>query len=233
MNSYKLFSDKLKGLLELDDDPVAIFLSPSRPSDVKRINKPMPACSMWGTAKNEVFYALGKDHYPCPVGTEVLGFELTPGRKAAKEKVYARLKEFGIRTHEAIEKISERPPKITIGKINSIMYGPLKSAQSDPDVVLLICDPSQAMKLAEGSGREDGAAPCALLNMPACAVVSSIYLSGKPAVNLACHGSRKLVPIKTEKLLFGIPGKKLATFLKNLEKVIDGRKRLDETTFQG
>lgn len=232
MNSYKLFSDKLKGLLELDDDPIAIFLSPSRPSCVKRVNEPMPACSMWGKAKKEVLYAVGKDHYPCPVGVEVLGFELTPGRKAAKEKVYARLKEFGIRTQEAIARIGERTPKIPVGKINNIMYGPLKSAQTDPDVVLLICDPDQAMKLAEASGREDGAAPHALLNMPACATVSSIYLSGKPAVTLACHGSRKLVPIKTERLLFGIPGKQLATFLKNLERVIEGRRRLEESTMQ-
>jgi len=147
----------------------------------------------------------------------------------ARARVYARLKEFGIRTQEAILRLGERTPKIPVGKINNTMYGPLKSAQTDPDVVLLICDPDQAMKLAEASGREDGAAPHALLNMPCCATVSSIYLSGKPAVTLACHGSRKHVPIKTERLLFGIPGKQLATFLKNLERVIEGRRRLEES----
>lgn len=184
---------------------------------------------MWGKAKNEVFYAVGEDFYPCPVGTEVLGFELTPGRKVAKEKIYAQLKEFGVRTQKAIERINKRTPKIAMGKINSIMFRPLKDAQRDPDVVLLICNPCQAMKLAEAFGREEGNAPSALFNMPACSIISGVYLSGKPAVSLACNGSRKFAPIDNERLLFGIPGTQSTTLLKNLEKVIDGRKRLEES----
>jgi len=228
MKSYKIPSEKLKNLLELTDEPIAISLSLSQPSHIKRVSMPMPLCSMWGKARKEVFYAVGEDCYPCPVGAEVLGFKLTPGRKAAKEKIYAQLKEFGVRTQKAIEKINKRTPKIAVGKINSVRFSPLRKAQTLPDVVLLICNPYQAMRLAEAVGRESGDAPLALFSMPACSIISGVYLSGMPAISLACNGSRKLVPIENEKLLFGIPGKRLITFLRDLEKVIDGRRRLKE-----
>lgn len=213
-------SDKLKTLLKLEEIPIAVSFLPKPPEGVPRLKRPLYACSIWGKAKTEALYATAEDHYPCPIGALILGFKLHREQVELLTETLAAFEELGFKFSV--------PPAIQTGTVGVVLYAPLEITPCNPDVVLLICNPAQAMVLADAVGCETGDMTSALSNTGGCVVIAATYVSGKPTFSLACLGSRSFAPLKPQEMLFAIPGKKLAEVVKNLEQVVRAYQRLGE-----
>src|SRR6185437_11755188 len=66
-------------MLDLPYPPVALKRVQNPPVGVPAASRPVPsACSFWRLAEEQVFFASAEDHFGCPVGAMVMGFELPP-----------------------------------------------------------------------------------------------------------------------------------------------------------
>ena len=73
-------SARLMDLLGLRQSPVSLAFAPEPPAGVTEDNKAVPsACSFWREVERGLFYAPPEQHFNCPVGAMVMGFELPEG----------------------------------------------------------------------------------------------------------------------------------------------------------
>ncbi|MEM3061032.1 MAG: DUF169 domain-containing protein [Candidatus Bathyarchaeia archaeon] len=225
---YKELSEKLVKLLELNSSPISVNILKKEPKDLKRANRTGAVCGFWGRSEKESFYASASDHLDCPIGAEVVGFTLDEGRKKSRDKIYWMMIESGVMSKKALKNWKRSMPRLRQEKTKFIAYEPLALSHKDPDTVILKCKPFQAMLLASAAGKELGKETLVLSNFPGCCIIPVAYKNNEIVISLACDGSRKLMPIKADELLVGIPGKKLAKLVKELEEFVEGREKFEK-----
>src|SRR5258708_5061465 len=133
----------LTDTLNLSVPPIAIGFEAAPPADLAPFDAPMPApmedgrtgrvpagCVFWVHATEQTFSTVAADHANCSVGSLTHGFATLD--EVAGNSDVAALLESGWVTMDVVPHIPvvrERPESVT--------YGPLSEAPSDPDVVLL------------------------------------------------------------------------------------------------
>ncbi len=148
VNGYKELSLKIKDKLVLEISPVAIKLvlnEDNIPEGISKIEENLKHCEMVQKAvKGETFYSTAKEQQSCN-GAGAIGLIEPPENVKSGEMHYSlgRFSSLGSakRTVDAIPKINSI--------MNAIAYAPLETAQYNPDVVIIICNPQQAMKLTQ------------------------------------------------------------------------------------
>src|SRR5581483_9633325 len=92
-----------------------------------------------------------------------------------------------------------------------VLYGPAEQFPEQPEAVLLICSPSQAMVLSEALGEAsllpDSGRP--ILGRPACSAISRAVLNSAAEMSLACKGARVLAELAPGEMLVALPGASL------------------------
>lgn len=208
-------SSRLTDVLSLTAPPIALSFVAERPPDVPGYSEQVPsACSFWRAAEQRTFYADAAQHHNCPIGTMVMGFELTP-------EVESKLGELvgGMCAQNYLT--PDEPPNIpTMSQGHAgIVYGPLAEQDAAPDVVLLWVTPQQAMLANEAMGTANWTAgqPVAT-GRPGCAALPLSVSQGAPVMSFGCAGMRTFTRIADDLLLIAVPGSKLADFAEALEK---------------
>jgi uncharacterized protein (DUF169 family) len=208
---------QLQSDLGLHNPPVALTFSDEPPENVAAPPGPVPsACSFWRAAERGTFFATAHDHYQCPVGSMVMGFELP-------EEVQQRLGDVvgGMCERQYIS-IGE-PPKIPVVKSAhaGILYGPLAESTSPPDVVLLWVTPRQAMLCNEAMGTADWTAGYpATTGRPGCAALPLAMAEGAPSLSFGCAGLRTFTGIGDDQMLVAVPGTGLTAFAEAIGNVV-------------
>jgi uncharacterized protein (DUF169 family) len=98
------------------------------------------------------------------------------------------------------------------------LYAPLESANFEPDVIIFICKPKQAMLLTQGYVYKDGGRIRAEFSgkQSVCSdAVAQVMKSGQPNVTIGCGGSRTYAKIMDEEMLYSFP-------VKDIEKTAYG-----------
>lgn len=208
---------QLQSDLGLRYPPVALTFLNEAPEGVAGPPGPAPsACSFWRTAEQGMFYATARDHYQCPVGSMVMGFELP-------EDVQQRLGEVVGGMCERQYMSGDEPPKIPAVKTAhaGILYAPLADATSPPDVVLLWATPRQAMLCNEAMGTADWTAGYPVTTgRPGCAALPLAMAEGAPALSFGCAGMRTFTGIGDDYMLVAVPGAALAAFAAAISAVV-------------
>lgn len=208
---------QLQSDLGLRNPPVALTFLDEAPKGVAGPSGPLPsACSFWRAAEHGMFYATAQDHYQCPVGSMVMGFELP-------EDVQQRL-------GEVVDGMCERqyisggePPRIPVVKTAhaGILYAPLADATSLPDVVLLWVTPRQAMLCNEAMGTADWRAGYPVTTgRPGCAALPLAMAEGAPSLSFGCAGMRTFTGIGDDHMLVAVPGAALAVFAEAISAAV-------------
>jgi uncharacterized protein (DUF169 family) len=113
-----------------------------------------------------------------------------------------------------------------IPKIDPIMkaiaYSPLETTPFDPDVVVIICNPKQAMQLAQAmvytlGGRFE--ADFSGIQSICGDAVAGPYTTKKPNITLGCSGSRKFADIKSDEVIVGMNGENIGCVVNALESL--------------
>jgi uncharacterized protein (DUF169 family) len=218
--AYENFADNLTRKLKLVHAPVAIAFLEDAPLGIGRYEEVVPsACTFWKAAENELFYATAEDHYNCPIGAITQGFQIP---QPVADQALSLVEMMGKLSYlEAAE--ADKVPAVEKPH-NVVVYGPLKDfGEIQPDVVLLICTPFQAMMISEASGAASWASgvESRTLGRPACAAIPSSLKSGASTVSMACMGARTFAAIKEEELLVAIPAVALARLERRLPIILD------------
>lgn len=221
VNGYEDLSIKIKDKLGLEKSPVAVKLvlkEEDIPGGIPKIGENIRHCEMvQKAAQGDIFYATAEEQM-CKGGAGALGL-MEPPEKVKTGEMYYSLGRFSSlgsakRTMDAIPKIDPI--------MKAIAYSPLEKTPFDPDVVLIICNPKQAMELAQAmvytlGGRFE--ADFAGIQSICGDAVAGPYTTKRPNITLGCSGSRKFADIKTDEVIVGMNGENIGCVVNALESL--------------
>lgn len=220
MSNYEQLSSKLKTILGLKGSPVAVKLVKAKeeiPAGVPEMSGKLRHCEMIQKARGgDVFYAT-KDHHACAGGAGALGVEETP-EKIRSGEFYFGLGRF--QTIGAAKRTMNAVPKTNQNFI-ATMYAPLEKASFTPDVVVVLGNPRQMLRLAQANIYHKGGRNTIDFSgiQSLCAdAVAKPYITGELNASFGCDGSRKYAKVADDELVVGIPVEKLDDIVMALEK---------------
>lgn len=221
IDGYDVISSKIKEKLGLSKSPVAVkfVLRPEDiPEGIEKIEEGARHCEMVQKAsRGEIFYATGEEQV-CKGGAAALGL-VEPPEKVKTGEMYLGLGRFSSlgsakRTMDAIPKIEHM--------MYALMYAPLEKAEFDPDVIVVICTPAQAMILAQAivytlGGRFE--ADFAGIQSLCADAVAGPFTRKRPNITMGCSGSRKYAEIEPDEVIIGLNGENIGCVVNALENM--------------
>ena len=220
----KVFADKMKTILGLRSEPVAIKLvrkGEAFPEGYQLPEKQMSHCQAVMGARNGNSYKMTVDMQMCNVGAATLGMVPRP------EKVTSGEFHAGIGIHEGPEGAKNMiaaavdVPFKTDGEI----VCPLKDATFEPDVVAFVDIPERIywfegfMTRKVGGRVQYTTAPfqCACEDITAVPIVT-----GKPNISIGCFGCRKKTDMRPDEMAIGVPYSLIPEMVATLDIYKDG-----------
>lgn len=215
MTSHDSIASRLTSLLELDIPPVALARVDEAPQGVQHSIETVPSsCALWRSAERGVFYASAEDHYNCPVGAMVMGFDLP---QPVTEELGQLVESMCNQNYLLPEEAAHIPAME--GAATGVVYGPLADLPVEPDVVLMWLSPRQAMLVNEtGEGANWASDSTRVGGRPGCAALPLAMADGRPTLSFGCIGMRTFTQIASDRMLAAVPGEKLADVVAALEE---------------
>jgi uncharacterized protein (DUF169 family) len=216
---YAELSTKIKRTLGLESSPIAISFSNEAPEGVEQLKGRMRLCQMLDKVRlgGESFYTDSENH-ECDGGASSCGLRELSERLKTGEFLVEDLGLFG--STRAARRFLSSNPRIECGTVTVVSFSPLEKAPFEPDVVVLICNAMQGMKIAEAFAYKSGKRIMGLTGPPICsAVVAAPFLSRKVVYNLGDLGARRFMNVKDENIFIGIPAALLPEIAENLGKL--------------
>jgi uncharacterized protein (DUF169 family) len=218
--NYEEMVKELNELLELKGSPIAVKLVKTAeeiPEGIKKMDEKKRHCEFVQDArlKGNKGYATSKEHL-CKGGAGVMGIEPLP-ESVASGNMYYKLGNF--ETAEGALETVNAIPKSEENYYASI-YAPLESTEFDPDVIILILKPKQALKVSQAYLRKNGGRISSDYSgiQSLCAdAVAAVKERGVPNMTLGCNGSRKFAEIADEEVIIGLPPENLKDVVEALK----------------
>ena len=217
---------KLTTTLGLDTKPVALALADAPPAGVRTFEGSVPsACTFWRRAESAVFYATAAQHFRCPVGAMVMGFDMPDDVKQELMGLVGVMVEGGYLGADEAPRIPTFPRKRA-----GVVYGPLQDFPVDPDAIVLWLTPRQAMLMSEASGacHWTGSTPTATLGRPACAAIPAAVSRGAMAASLGCIGMRTYTEIADDRMLAVVPAAAVTQLSATLNDIVGANRAMAE-----
>jgi uncharacterized protein (DUF169 family) len=208
----------LGDLLGLGYAPIAIGLGRVPPPNIPRLEGEMEFCRMWLEAqRGKVFFATAENH-SCLPGMYHLGL---CGETVKEAVCRFWVEQVSSHSRSTVEKYIASLPHLKREQVNLISMSPLEKATFEPDLVLVRCNPEEAMLLlwaySYNSGEvvhgETGTAACSTL-------VVKPYLNKKPSFTIGDPGARSIVGLGKEEVVVSVPYCLCETMVKTLESHI-------------
>jgi uncharacterized protein (DUF169 family) len=221
VSGYDEVSDKIKKSLGLEKSPVAIkfvLREKDLPKDIPKISESIRHCEMvQKAAQGETFYATAEEQL-CKGGATAIGLMDAPEKVKTGEFYYelGRFSSLGSakRTMDAIPKIDNM--------MYALVYAPLEKANFHPDIIVIISNPAQAMKLSQAlvytlGGRVES--NFAGIQSICADAVAGPFLRKTANITLGCSGSRKFADIKDEEVIVGLNGENIGCVVNALSEL--------------
>lgn len=211
VEGYDMVARELKERLGLDKSPVAIkfiLREEDIPQGIQKVDENIRHCEMvQKAAHGETFYATAEEQM-CKGGASAIGLMETP-EKIKTGEFYQSLGRFSSlgsakRTMESIPRIDPM--------MKAIIYSPLEDVEYDPDVIVVICKPAQALKLTQAMVYTRGGRVEASFSgiQSICAdAVAGPFINNTANITLGCSGSRQYADIKEEEVIVGMNGENI------------------------
>ena len=215
---YNELGNKLKELLKLENEPVAITWSVKEPRNIeKEIGKSRFCTKLEKAINGEIFYATAEEE-------ECMGGARYSGLKDQKEfpanmQSGAFLVPMGVyKNIPAVQRSWRNNLNVECGIFNAVIFAPLVKAEFDPDVIFIICNAKQGMEILHANAYDSGAHGLGADSGPICSSMAAIpYLTGKVTYGFGDVGSRKNMNINPEDIMVSIPAVELSRIVSNLE----------------
>ncbi len=218
--TYESTGKELKELLGLKGSPVAVKLAKTEadvPAGIHRMAEKTRHCQFVQNArlKGTKGYATHEEHM-CKGGAGVMGIDALP-QAVASGDMYYKLGNF--KTPEgALDTVMAMPKSNE--KYFASVYAPLEEAGFEPDSVIIIATPKQALRVTQAylhaTGGRVSSDFSGIQSICADAVVA-VKERGVLNMTLGCNGSRKNSGIADEEVIIGLPPKALPGIVEALK----------------
>jgi uncharacterized protein (DUF169 family) len=217
---------ELATLLALEHTPIGISRMDAAPEGAARAVHELPsACAYWRLGEQRLVFATAEDHKNCPIGMMVMGFEPPPAVANEAQILVGNMAELGYLDPAEVAHLPMLP-----GGHAGVLYGPAEQFPVQPEAVLLICTPSQAMVLSEALGEAsllpESGRP--ILGRPACSAISRAVLNSAAEMSLACKGARVLAELAPGEMLVAIPGAALEATVAALRAAVSANAGMEQ-----
>ncbi|MFZ0442883.1 MAG: DUF169 domain-containing protein [Methanobacterium sp.] len=214
---YQEMGVKLKEILKLEREPVAIKWSVREPKNIKKEEGKSRFCTKLDKALNgEIFYST-VDEEECMGGMRYSGMK---DRKELPKNMQsgAFLVPAGVyKSIPAVQRSWQNNIPIEAGIFDAVIFSPLSKADFDPDLVFVVCNSEQAMMILHANAYDSGSHGLGADSGPICSSMASIpYLTGKVTYGFGDIGSRNNMNLKPEDVMVTIPAGDMGRILDNL-----------------
>ena len=191
--------------MDIEKSPVAIKLVSEEAEipNVPKIKENLRHCEMVQRAiDGQIFYATVNEQQVCN-SAGALGL-MDPLKKVISGEMHYSMGKFS--SIESAKRTVNAIPRVdTI--IKAVVYSPLEKTPYKPDVIIIICNPEQAMKLTQtllynSGGRLE--ANFAGIQSVCGDAVAGPYTTNRPNITLGCDASRKFADIQPHEVIVGI-----------------------------
>ena len=206
LNKFRMIGSEMHELLNLEHPPIGISFMDAPPQGVEKNEETVPSgCVFWIRGFKDNFYTDRKDHANCNIGSFTHGF-LAPQDVSLESCMdialfdktgYFPASEFG-----GVPRMEDAP--------SYVAYGPLSKIAFEPDVVLVVCNPDQAMIMGEST------TTAKLMGAPTCQAIPFAYNQQQIGMSLGCITNRIRTGIKPSELVVTIPKGELLGFSEKL-----------------
>ena len=218
---YVALSDKLTGVLGLKGSPVAVKLIKAEsgvPKGLVHLNEVLRHCEMVQKARSGSKFYVTVEQHACKGGAGLLGLIDIPENIKSGE-FYYKLGRFSSIEHAA--DTMEGAPRVDF-KTYATAYSPLAETPFEPDVVVLIVNPRQAMLIAQANVYElhsRNTADFSGIQSLCGDAVAAPLMRGNINFTVGCSGSRKYAKVSEDELIVGVPIKTVPKLTEALEKL--------------
>lgn len=177
---YNDLGGKLKDILGLENEPVAIKWSAREPRDIKKEESKSRFCTKLDNAMHgEIFYATAEEE-ECMGGARYSGLKdkcefpanMQSGSFLVGRGVYKNV--------PAVQRSWKQNLNVDPGIFNAVIFAPLTKAEFDPDVIFIVCKANQGMKILHANAYDSGSHGLGADSGPICSSMAAIpYLTGK------------------------------------------------------
>jgi len=230
-------ADRLKEIIGLETEPIAVFLGlsnqPSSTFDSFRSVAGQRYCQLLMQARRGESVRLVGDELACPAAAAAFGFRPLPEALATGKGLVG----FGIVAEaETGRRMFEAMPRLQTGAITEVAACPLSLAPATPDVIVIEGTPEQLMWLlladlntAHGQRRQGNTAVLQATCVDATLIP---FLGRRMNFTLGCYGCREATDLAPTETVLGFPASDLEPLmvaLENLNLKAVGRSRAKAT----
>ena len=229
LEQLNAYGSELKSLLQISGSPAAVKLIPVGSEDeiinkYPKLDRQMRHCQITDHVRRtgDMFYTTIEEQQ-CKGGAAALGLTKLADKVRSGEFYCDGLHHF--ETVDAAKKTVDLIPFPTPNSNTVALYGPLEKVTFEPDVVIFIVNPKQAMLLTQGYVYKDGGRIFAEFSgkQSVCSdAVAHVIKTDKPNMTIGCSGSRSYTKIQNDELLFSIPAKDIEKTVIGLRMILNG-----------
>jgi len=181
-------------------------------------------CAYWThAAQGHTFYTTAEDHYGCPVGAHTHGITLPADRTGEFQSVVGTMLSLEYLQEQELPAIPRRQAAFGVA-----VYGPLRQASFDPDMILVRGTPRQLMLLSEAARAVGAFDDSPTMGRPACAMLPHVDGSGRSVTSLGCIGNRVYTGLPDDEMYFTLSGSMLGAVMDKLDTIIQANRALEQ-----
>jgi uncharacterized protein (DUF169 family) len=217
---YNELGNKLKEILKLENDPVAIKWSVKEPRDIEKEEGKSRFCAKITKAmRGKTFYATAEEE-ECMGGARYSGLK-DPKEFPATMQSGAFLVPMGVyKNIPAVQRSWKNNLNVEYEIFNAVIFAPLVNAEFEPDVIFIVCNAKQGMEILHANAYDSGTHGLGADSGPICSSMAAVpYMTGKVTYGFGDVGSRQHMDISPEDIMVAIPASEFSRIIFNLEEM--------------
>ena len=218
--SNQELDSKLKTILKLERDPVAIKWSVKEPRNIPKEEGKSRFCTKLDKAiHGEIFYTTQEEE-ECMGGLKYSGLK-NPKEFPKNMQSGSFLVPAGVyKSIPAVQRSWKNNLAVESEIFKAVLFAPLKKAPFEADVVFIICNSEQAMLILHANAYNSGSHGLGADCGPICSSMAAApYLTGEVTYGFGDIGSRRNMEIKLDEVMVSIPSSDLERIIDNLEEM--------------
>ena len=217
---YQELGKKLKNILKLEKEPVAMKWVSREPRNIPREEEKSRFCAKLDKAmKGEIFYSTAEEE-ECMGGLKYTGMK-DPEEFPKNMRSGSFLVPAGVyKSIPAVQRSWKDNLAIEPNIFSAIIFAPLTKADFEADVIFIVANARQGMEILHANTYDSGSHGLGADSGPICSSMASIpYLTGKVTYGFGDIGSRNHMDLQDEEIMVSIPASDLERIILNLEEM--------------
>lgn len=205
--NYQEMAEKLEQILRLDTRPVAVNVFKTKEELPKKpIDSKINFCQLVSSARYAGSANSGvPEKMICSMGAACIGLIQTPEAISSGKAAVGPY----VGTEEAGKTFMANTFKVGDSgkKYDGVYVQPLHTATTDPDVVVIYCNPAQVIRLVHACTYDNGEKVTAdtVAEAAMCSSVGFALTHNKPVIGFPCAGDRIFGGTQNQELVFAAP----------------------------